>query len=168
MKMHKQQIAVFLDRDGVINKKRDDYVKSISEFVFLPNVEKAIKKLNDKNYLVIIITNQSAVNRGIITRSTLENIHGHMIHELSKKSCTITKIYYCPHRPDENCDCRKPHLGMIKKAVREFAIDISNSWLIGDSDSDIHAAMMMGLRWIKIDNYTDLDAAVRKILHHKI
>jgi D-glycero-D-manno-heptose 1,7-bisphosphate phosphatase len=161
----RKQKAVFLDRDGVINKRRDDYVKSIKEFVFLPNVVRSIKKLNKEGYLIIVITNQSVVNRGIITKNELDNIHFHMIHELKKKSCVIDKVYFCPHKPDENCQCRKPRLGMIKQAVEDFNIDISSSWMIGDSDSDIEAAKLARLQWVLVEKTIDLSYAVNVILH---
>jgi histidinol-phosphate phosphatase family protein len=154
---------IFLDRDGVINKNRDDYVKSIDEFVFLPNVISAIKKLINLKFKIIIITNQSAINRGLISEKELQIIHSHMLNELSKSKCKIEKIYFCPHKPDENCDCRKPKTGMIKNALSDFCIDISKSWLIGDSNSDIEVAKKFGLKSIKIERNGDLLQAVKKI-----
>jgi len=89
-----------LDRDGVINQNKDDYVKNIKEFIFLPNSVEAIKKLNQIGFSIIIITNQSVVNRGIITENMLEKIHEYMIEKIESQDGKITKIYYCPHRPD--------------------------------------------------------------------
>lgn len=142
--------VVFLDRDGIINKKRNDYVKNIKEFEFLPNVFEAIKRMNDLGFKIIIITNQSVVNRQIISEEELEGIHKHMMNEFKEKSCEILKIYYCPHRPNENCNCRKPNVGMIQQAVKDLDIDLSNSLLIGDSDSDIEAAKKMKIKSIKM------------------
>lgn len=158
---------IFLDRDGVINKRRDDYVKTIDEFVLLPNVAESIKKLNQMGFLIIILTNQSAINRGIITEEQLNQIHTYMIQELKKSSCIITKIYFCPHRPDENCDCRKPKPGLIKKAIKEFDADIDNSWLIGDSDTDLESANSIGVRAIKIDKNMDITKAIRMIIQNE-
>jgi len=142
--------TIFLDRDGIINKKRNDYVKNINEFEFLPNVFEAIKKINELGFKIIIITNQSVVNRQIISEEELKGIHKYMMNEFKEKSCEISKIYYCPHKPNENCNCRKPNVGMIQQAVKDLDIDLSNSLLIGDSDSDIEAAKKMKIKSIKM------------------
>lgn len=154
---------IFLDRDGVININRDDYVKSIDEFVFLPHSISGIKKIISLGFKIIIVTNQSIINRGIITENELENIHDYMINELKKYDCKIEKIYFCPHSPDENCNCRKPNVGMIENALSEFTIDISKSWLIGDSETDIELANKIGLKSIKIERNGNLLAVVTKI-----
>lgn len=156
--------AVFLDRDGVINKKRDDYVKDISEFVFLPDVPKAIKLLNEKKFLIIIITNQSAINRGIITEEDLLRIHNFMKKELEKQGASIDAIYYCPHRPDENCPCRKPKTKLIERAIHNHLISPTSSWLVGDSESDITAACTMQIPSIRINMNGSLLEAVNRIL----
>ena len=156
--------AVFLDRDGVINQKRDDYIKNTNEFIILPDVSKAIKLLNENNYLVIIITNQSAINRGIITHSILAEIHELMKNELGKYGAHIDAIYYCPHKPDENCSCRKPKTGMIEKAIRDYSISTDFSWLIGDSESDTLAAAKLGIKAIQMEQDTSLLEPISKIL----
>lgn len=156
--------AVFLDRDGVINRKRDDYVKNTSEFVILPDASKAIKLLNENNYLVIIITNQSVINRGIITRDILTEIHEFMKNELGKQGAFVDAIYYCPHRPDENCSCRKPKTGLIEKAISDYSISIGSSWLVGDSESDTLAATNLGIKTIQMDQDTSLLKPVNEIL----
>jgi histidinol-phosphate phosphatase family protein len=159
--------AIFLDRDGVINYNRDDYVKSVEEFVFLPKTFTAINQLNQMGYVVFIITNQSAINRGIITKIHLDKIHNFMLCELEKNSCTIAKIYICPHKPDENCSCRKPKPGMLIEAIDEYDIDVSNSWLIGDKISDIQAANQTSIKSILVDNNTDLLDAVNIIKNNQ-
>lgn len=155
--------AVFLDRDGTINKKRSDYVKSIREFIFLPNSQKAICEFNKLGYYVVIITNQSVVNRGIINKNQLNKIHNHMIKEIQLKKGKIKKIYFCPHRPDEDCVCRKPKPGLLLQAIKDFRIDIASSWLIGDSESDIETANFVGLKSIKIQENGNLMNTVRMI-----
>ena len=155
--------AIFLDRDGVINQNRDNYVKSIDEFILLPDVPKAINLLNQRGYKIIIITNQSAINRGIITEHQLSQIHEYMLNILRSHECRIHRIYYCPHRPDENCQCRKPQSGLIKKAIEDFNINVKDSWLIGDSDSDIQAAKELNLKSIKIERNGDLMLAAKII-----
>ena len=157
--------AVFLDRDGVINRKRDDYVKNINEFVMLQNVPRAIKLLNKKKFLVIIITNQSAVNRGLLTHYDLAKIHDLMKNELKKHGSFIDAIYYCPHRPDEKCKCRKPETELIEQAVREHSISIESSYFIGDSETDMLTAKKVGLAAIKIEENGNLLEAVNKISH---
>ena len=156
--------AVFLDRDGVINKKRNDYVKNVNEFVMLDDVPRAIKLLNDKNYLVIIVTNQSAVNRGLLTREELSKIHKIMSQELEKNGAHVDAVYYCPHRPDENCPCRKPKTGMLEKAIQEHSLSKELSWLIGDSEGDIIAASQVGISGVKMKTNGNILEVVKRIL----
>ncbi len=156
--------AVFLDRDGVINKKRDDYVKNVSEFVMLRNVSQAIKLLNENNFVVIVITNQSAVNRGLLTRDNLTKIHDFMQNELKQQGASIDAIYYCPHRPEENCKCRKPHTELVERAIRQHLISAELSWFVGDSEIDVLTAEKMGIPAIKIEENGSLFEAVHKII----
>ena len=146
----KEKLVLFLDRDGVINKKRTDYVKTINELKFIPNIFNALKKFNDIGFIIIVITNQSVVNRKIISEIQLKEIHNHMLKTMEKNSCKIAKIYYCPHHPEEKCDCRKPNSGMIKQAMNDFEIKTQNAILIGDSETDIEAATKMKIKSIKI------------------
>ena len=157
--------TVFLDRDGVINQERSDYVKSILELEIYPNVAKNIKLLKDAGFLVIVITNQSAVNRGIITHETVNQIHNSIQVHLKKYGTFLDGFYYCPHTPNENCNCRKPKSGLLEKAILELNIDLNSSWMIGDSDSDIEAADSIGCKAIKISDNFSLDNAVKKILN---
>jgi len=143
--------AIFLDRDGVINRKRDDYVKIIDEFVVIDGIERAIRMLKNNGYLIIVITNQSAVNRGLLTEEGLNDIHNHMLKELEKNGAKIDGVYYCLHRPEENCECRKPKPGMLIKAINDFSISAQDSFFVGDSESDIIAAKRAGVRGIQID-----------------
>lgn len=155
--------AVFLDRDGVINKKRDDYVKNVSEFVMLQGVPEAIKLLNENKFLVIIITNQSAVNRGLLTHDDLAKIHDFMRNELKKYGAFIDAIYYCPHRPDEGCKCRKPQTELVEQAIKEHFISAGSSWFIGDSESDMITAKKTGVREFRIEENGNLLEAVNRI-----
>lgn len=156
----KKNRILFLDRDGVINKKRVDYVKNIDEIEFLPDIFNAIRKINELGFIIIIITNQSVVNRQIISEKKLNEIHDYMLSIMEKNSCKITKIYYCPHHPNENCKCRKPKTGMIEQAIKEFKIDLSNAILIGDSDSDIQVANKMKIKSIKIKTDGNLNKLI--------
>ena len=155
--------VLFLDRDGVINKKREDYVKNVGEFEFLPNIFEAIKKINNLGITIIVITNQSIVNRKIISKNQLNEIHDFMQNKMKEKSCSIKKIYFCPHHPDEKCSCRKPNTGMIEQAVKDFNIDLKNSLLIGDSESDIEVANRMKINSIKLETNGDLNYLIDNI-----
>ena len=157
--------TVFVDRDGVINQERSDYVKSISELEIYPNVAKNIKLLKDAGFLVVVITNQSAVNRGIVTHEMINQIHNSIQDHLKKYGTFLDGFYYCPHTPNENCNCRKPKSGLLEKAILELNIDLNSSWMIGDSDSDIEAADSIGCKAIKINDNFSLDNAVEKILN---
>jgi len=157
--------TVFVDRDGVINQERSDYVKSISELEIYPNVAENIKLLKDAGFLVIVITNQSAVNRGIISHEMINQIHNSIQDHLKKYGTFLDGFYYCPHTPNENCNCRKPKPGLLQQAVLELNIDLNSSWMIGDSDSDIEAADSVGCKAIKINDNFSLDNAVEKILN---
>ena len=157
--------TVFVDRDGVINQERSDYVKSISELEIYPNVAKNIKLLKDAGFLVVVITNQSAVNRGIVTPEMINQIHNSIQDHLKKYGTFLDGFYYCPHTPNENCNCRKPKSGLLEKAILELNIDLNSSWMIGDSDSDIEAADSIGCKAIKISDSFSLDNAVEKILN---
>src|SRR5690348_13668724 len=112
--------AIFLDRDGVINKERLDYVKNISEFEIFDDVAEAISLLKQNNFLVIVITNQSAINRNLLSHDTLEDIHNYFKNYLNDNGTYVDGIYYCPHRPDEGCMCRKPKPGLLIKAAQDF------------------------------------------------
>jgi histidinol-phosphate phosphatase family protein len=143
----------------VINKNRDDYVKSTKELEIFSNIGKEILKLKMKGFFIIVITNQSVINRKIITIRELEEIHSTIQKFLMKSKTSIDKFYFCPHRPDENCDCRKPKPGLILQAINEFSIDASKSWMVGDSKTDIQAGEKAGCKTIllkKNDSFTNI------------
>lgn len=159
--------AIFLDRDGVINHKRDDYVKNINEFKIFNFVPSAISLLKKNNFLIIIITNQSVINRKIITHDNLNQIHNNLKNVLHKYDTSIDAIYFCPHKPDENCDCRKPKSGLILKATQEFDIDLTQSWFIGDSQTDIDAAKTAGCKSFLVNKNKNLMFAAEEIIKLK-
>jgi histidinol-phosphate phosphatase family protein len=142
--------AVFLDRDGVLNEDRDDYVKSLDEFIWINGAKKAIKKLNEANLLVIVVTNQSSVGRGIISSSIVEDIHEKIQEDLKKIGARIDAFYYCPAPPEEGSPFRKPQPGMLLQAQKENHIELENSYLIGDSMSDIEAGLKAGCKTILV------------------
>jgi D-glycero-D-manno-heptose 1,7-bisphosphate phosphatase len=144
------QSAVFLDRDGVINENRADYVKSWEEFVFLPNVFEPLRQLAQNGLLTIVITNQSAINRGLVSRETVETIHRQMCEVVSRNGGRIDAVLTCPHRPNENCRCRKPRPHLFLQAAERFDLDLSRSYLIGDALCDIAAGLAVACRPILV------------------
>jgi D-glycero-D-manno-heptose 1,7-bisphosphate phosphatase len=163
--------AVFLDRDGVINRKmpEGDYVKDWSEFLFLPGVFEALKILKSKDVLSIIITNQACIAKGIISEKRLQDIHDKMQGEIQLHNGKIDAIYFCPHDISDGCNCRKPKPGLIFKAVEEFLkknikINFNESFLIGDADSDIIAGQAAGLTTIRIGSSSEFPANPIKTL----
>jgi len=155
--------AIFLDRDGVINKRKDNYVKNVDELEIFPDVVSPIKKLKENGFLVIIITNQSAINRGLITHTKLEEIHHTVQKYFRDQNVELDGFYYCPHRPEEGCDCRKPKPGLLLKAIEEHNINSKLSWMVGDSESDIEAGKTVGCKTIKITKDFQLNKAIEII-----
>ena len=157
-----KQKAVFLDRDGTINKYVG-FLRSIDEFELIDGVAEAIKKINESGYLAIVVTNQPVIARGEISVEELEEIHRKMETLLGAKGAYLDAIYYCPHHPHKgydgenpelkiNCDCRKPKSGMFLKAAKDFNIDLSQSWMIGDGENDIKAGIAVGCKTVLIGN----------------
>ncbi len=136
--------TIFLDRDGVINENRSDYVKSWSEFSFLSGSKEAIANLTKAGYRIVVCTNQAGIARSIIPKDTVEDIHRRMAAEIAEAGGQIERVYYCPHSKDEHCYCRKPRPGMLLRACDELCIDIRTSIFIGDSINDINAALAVG------------------------
>jgi D-glycero-D-manno-heptose 1,7-bisphosphate phosphatase len=132
--------VVFLDRDGVINQDSPAYIKSWAEFKFLPGSIAALKKLTVAGFTTIIITNQSAVNRRMISLGTLDDIHTRMKDAVVAGGGLIKDIFFCPHHPDEGCSCRKPKPGMIISAREAYHIELESAHMIGDSAKDIECA----------------------------
>lgn len=133
-------MLVILDRDGVINEDSDDYVKSLEEWHPLPGSIDAIARLSRSGFTVTVATNQSGLNRGLFTLDDLEAMH-QRLHELVEEAGgEVTGIFYCPHTPEENCDCRKPKAGLIDAIERELGVSARGAWLIGDTKRDLQAA----------------------------
>jgi D,D-heptose 1,7-bisphosphate phosphatase len=133
--------AIFIDRDGVINCHRPgDYVLDWCQFVFVPGIRRALRDLSSLRLPMIVISNQAAVGKGLLTRAVLEEITVRMHQTLLLDSIFLSGYYYCPHTVDEGCDCRKPRAGMLRRAATDFNIDLRRSIFIGDSDTDIQAA----------------------------
>ena len=155
--------AVFLDRDGVINENRIDYVKNTNELKIFDFVGSAITELKSMGFLVIVVTNQSAINRGLTTEKLVNEIHDEIQKYLKNYETVIDRFYFCPHKPNEKCNCRKPKPGLLEKAILEIGIEPNKSWMIGDNDSDITAGIEVGCQTIKLDNNFNLKNAVEQI-----
>ena len=171
---HKQK-AIFLDRDGTINKYVG-FLRNISDFELNDNVSEAIRKINHSDYLAIVVTNQPVIARGEVTFEELDEIHNKMETLLGKEGAYLDAIYFCPHHPDSgfegevkelkiDCDCRKPKPGMLLKAAEDFNIDLNSSYMIGDGDNDMGAGSAAGCKCIKINRDGDLLKVVSEILN---
>lgn len=146
-----------MDRDGVINKESPDYIKNWSEFEFIHGSIEAIKLLSSNGYPVIVITNQSMINRKLSTSDNLRFIHEMMKKSVKDEGGEIKDIFFCPHLPEEDCKCRKPKPGLIFQAKKKYGINIGKSVMVGDRAKDIECAKRAGCRYailIKTGDYT--------------
>lgn len=141
-----------MDRDGVVNRKmpEGDYVKTWEEFEILPDVPEAIRRLNENGFMIFVVSNQRGVARGIIRESVLIEIHRRASASLRSRGARVDGFYYCPHDIGDDCACRKPKPGLLLQASTEHAVDLAQSWMIGDRDSDIEAGRRAGCRTVRI------------------
>lgn len=157
-----KQKAIFLDRDGTINKYVG-FLRNIDDFELIDGVAEAIRKINESGYLAIVVTNQPVIARGEVSLEELEEIHNKMETLLGKEGAYLDAIYYCPHHPHKgykgerpelkiDCDCRKPKPGMLLKAAADFNIDLSRSWMVGDGENDIKAGINAGCKTVLLSN----------------
>lgn len=137
--------AVFLDRDGTINREMG-YLSDIKKLYVFTNAARAIKLLSEAGFRIIIVSNQSGIARGLIKKKELEKINCRLQELLARGGARIDAFYICPHHPDERCSCRKPKTGLIKKAKRDFSLDLSRSYVIGDKLTDIEMGRNAGVR----------------------
>lgn len=169
-----KQRAVFLDRDGTINKYVG-FLRNIDDFELMPGAAAAIRKINESGYLAIVVTNQPVIARGEVSLGELQEIHNKMETLLGAEGAYVDAIYFCPHHPHKGyagerpefkieCECRKPKPGMLLKAAEDFNIDLSRSWMIGDSENDVKAGMAAGCSTMLIDAECDILTAVERII----
>lgn len=155
--------AIFLDRDGVINRERPQgYSCSLEDFNILPDVVETLKELQDRGYLLIIVSNQSGVGMGLYTEDDVKKLHAYLQKVLGEGGVQLNEIYYCLHHPDtSNCICRKPGPLFIEKALARFGIDAGQSFFIGDKQHrDMEAAAAAGVKGILIES----NSSLKKIL----
>ena len=139
--------ALFIDRDGTIIKQIDGhYISSIEQIELIENIFPAILMLQNEGYLVIIVTNQAGINKGILSNELVDEINQHIIRLLKKQGIDVSAVYVCPHKPEEQCKCRKPQPGLLLKAAKKHNIDLENSIIIGDTDKDTEAGLNAGLK----------------------
>jgi D-glycero-D-manno-heptose 1,7-bisphosphate phosphatase len=166
--------AVLLDRDGVITRRRDDYVKSWDEVEVLPGAAEAVARLCEAGYRVGVVTNQSAIGRGLMSMDTLDAIHRSLDAVVGAAGGAIDVFVVCPHRPDDGCECRKPRPGLLLRAGLRLGVDLAATPMVGDQPSDLAAALAAGCRPILVGAHdaaspgwavaADLAAAVDLIL----
>lgn len=175
--------AIFLDRDGTLNPD-PGYISDPKDYELYDGVTEALLKLQQAGYLLILITNQSGISRGLFTEKQLESVHNKMKDLLRKGGVTLDAIYYCPHHPEHpyngisDCDCRKPKPGMILKAIKDFNVDKEKSFMIGDRTSDIKIGLNSGVKPVcisekqfdgyeSIPTFSNLSQAANWILSNK-
>lgn len=173
---------IVLDRDGVINVDREDYVKSPEELEFIPGSLDAMARLTRAGYDLVIATNQSGIGRGLYTRDDVEAIHRRLIREAAQRGARTSGIYVCPHAPLAGCECRKPAPGLLQRIADDFALDPAKLIMIGDTAKDMQAARAVSARPIlvrtgqgettlaansRLENYADLAHATDALLKHK-
>ena len=141
--------AVFLDRDGTIAEEMG-YVNHVDRLQIFPYAAEAIRQLNRAEIPVIVVTNQSGIARNIFPESLVHEVHKKMISELAAAGAWIDAIYFCPHKSEEICDCRKPNPGMLERAAREHGLELAASWVVGDRYADLEMAHAVGARGILV------------------
>jgi D-glycero-D-manno-heptose 1,7-bisphosphate phosphatase len=143
--------AVFLDRDGVINRRLPgDYVRTFDQFRFLPGARAGMRLLREAGYLLVVVTNQRGIGRGLMSERDLAEVHRRMQLALARAGAAVDAVYHCPHDIAEGCGCRKPLPGMFAAALERFPVAVARSWVVGDSLSDLEAGRAVGLRGILV------------------
>jgi histidinol-phosphate phosphatase family protein len=138
--------SIFLDRDGVLIENRSDYVRDWSQVKIMPEAIRALALTPLKNYKIVIVTNQSAVGRGLVLQANAEEINQRLINLIRDRGGQIDGVYMCPHRPEDGCSCRKPLPGLLLQAAKDLSLDLQRSWMIGDAWSDVQAGEAAGTR----------------------
>ena len=138
--------AVFLDRDGVLTEEKS-YITVMEDFKIFSYAADCIKRIHNKGYYAIVITNQSGIARGLLTEKVLQEMNRYLILQTG-----VDAVYYCPHHPDAGCNCRKPQKGMFDMACRDFVIDMEHSYMVGDRAGDIIAGQNIGVRTILLES----------------
>ena len=162
--MRRARGAVFLDRDGVINARpRNRFITRWEEFRFLPGALKALRLLRHHGRKVVIVSNQSAIGRGLLPRKKLREITRRMLESIRKKGGRVHAVYYCTHHPEARCPCRKPRAGMVKEAARRLSIHLTGSFVVGDDAVDVRMGQAAGCRTILVLSGKQTRAKARRL-----
>jgi len=156
--------AIFLDRDGTINVDYG-YVHEIDKLDFIPGVIDGLKLLQDNGYLLIIVTNQSGIGRGMFDLEAYNKFNDYMLEQLEKEDIHITDVFMCPHIDQDNCECRKPKLKLFYDAIKKYDIDIANSYAIGDKTRDLSLCNKENIKGILITDKENDDYICKKTLY---
>lgn len=158
--------TIILDRDGVINRKppRACYVTKWSEFEWLPDAQRALARLKECGYRVVVVSNQAGIARGAMTEADLLEIHRQMLRQSTRTGGGVDAIYYCPHNWDDGCECRKPKAGMLFQAQRDFNLDLSRTWFVGDDERDGQAAHAAGCPFVLVTDEHPLLSIVEGLM----
>lgn len=150
--MAAKRAALFLDRDGVINRERGMHTWRLEEFEILPDVAEAVRAARAAGLLVIVVTNQSGIGLGLYGHADVERIHAYLHRQLALQGAQLDAVYYCPHHPEQGrCLCRKPGCLLFERAIARFAIDADRSLMVGDRQRDIDAAHAAGVRGVLVE-----------------
>jgi D-glycero-D-manno-heptose 1,7-bisphosphate phosphatase len=141
-----KQKAVFIDRDGTLIEEVN-FLHRVEDLRYFPFTDEAVRRLKERGFLVVLVTNQSGIGRGIYTEDEMDAVHARIQADLTEK---LDAIYFCPHLPDGECACRKPRLGMIESALADLPIDLENSWMIGDKILDVELGLNAGIKPIMV------------------
>ncbi len=153
--------AVFLDRDGIVNREIGDYIKRYEEFELLPEVFPFLYEVKKRGYLTVIITNQGGIAKGLYTHELVHACHNFMQEELGGHGLAFDAIYYCPHHPDFGmCLCRKPDSLLIEKAIGRFSLNPEKCIMIGDKDRDVEAALGAGVKGFRLQSNPSLEELI--------
>ena len=147
--IRKSPAAVFLDRDGTINREVH-YLSRPGQLKLLPGAAEGLRRLHEAGHLLVVVTNQSAIGRGLLQRDRLDEIHRCLGGMLHAEGVNITAWYDCPHLPDDGCSCRKPAIGLFEQGSRELGISLDHAWMVGDRLSDLQAGRAVGARTILV------------------
>jgi len=157
--------CIFLDRDGVINFEKGDHTYLINNFIINEGLFEALKKLRDKGFIFIIITNQSGIATQKYSVEQMNACHKKLIHEATRHQIKFEEIYFCPHHPSiSKCLCRKPDSLLIEKAINKFNVEVNSSWFIGDKQRDVEAATKAGVKAILIEPNKNINEVLHLIL----
>ena len=138
--------AIFLDRDGVLIENRSDYVRDWSQVTIIPEAIHALSLATARHYKIVIVTNQSAVGRGLMLQATAEQINRRLVDLIRHHGGKVDGVFMCTHKPDDDCSCRKPRPGLLLQAASELSLDLQRSWMIGDAWSDVQAGQRAGVQ----------------------